>query len=855
MEDTDAQPSFHGRLQTLIALVLFGAALYVLRRELAHYHYADLVAAIRAIGTQRLGLAVALTAINYIALTGYDAWALRVIGQYLAYPRIALASFVAYVFSHNVGLSFLGGGAVRFRLYSSWGLGADQIASVLALNVLTFWLGFLLLLGVTLVVAPPLVPPGAWLPTQAGPAAGLVCIAIVLAYLALVVARRTSFTIRGREFTLPTPAMACIQVVLSATDWLLAAAVLYPLLPLGEISFAHFTGIFLVAQIAGLASQVPAGVGVFESVMLLFVGTDATRAAVLGGLVAYRVIYYLLPFAAGVVLLAGHEAARRTHVLRRVGRTLDRIAPAIVPQALAFMTFAAGAVLLFSGATPALASRLGFLGDLIGLPIIEMSHFTGSLVGVGLLLLARGLQLRLDAAYVLTGVLLVTGIAASLLKGFDYEEALVLAGALAMLVPCRRHFYRRASLLSEPFTGPWLAAVALVVIGAGWLMMLSFKHVEYEHYLWWQFELSAGAPRALRAAAGVLGALAAYGAARLLHPAAPEPHAPNPEEQEAVRAIVAASPNTAAHLALLGDKLFLLNEARSAFVMYGLEGRSWIAMGDPIGPADAGRELAWEFYEQADRHAAWPVFYEVSQHMLPLYLDLGLALLKLGEEARVFLPDFSLEGGSRKNLRHAHNRVERSECSMEIVPPAGVPALIPELRRISDAWLESKKTREKGFSLGSFQPEYLQRLPVAVVREKDRIVAFANLWLGAPQTEMSVDLMRQTDDAPAGVMDYLFIQLMLWGKGQGYQWFNFGMAPLSGFEQRSLAPLWNKVGAFVFRHGDAFYNFQGLRQYKEKFRPDWAPRYLASPGGLALPGVLTGIATLVSRGLSGMVAR
>jgi phosphatidylglycerol lysyltransferase len=855
MEDTDAQPSSHGRLQALIALVLFGAALYVLRRELAHYHYADLVAAIRAIGAHRLALAVALTAINYVALTGYDAWALRVIGQYLAYPRIALASFVAYVFSHNVGLSFLGGGAVRFRLYSSWGLGTDQIASVLALNAITFWLGFLLLLGLTLVIAPPAVPPGAWVPTSAGPAAGMVCIGIVIGYLALVFTRRSSFTIRGREFTLPTPAMACIQVTLSATDWLLAAAVLYPLLPLGETSFAHFTGIFLVAQIAGLASQVPAGVGVFESVMLLFIGTETTRAAVLGGLVAYRVIYYLLPFVAGVMLLAGHEAARRTHVLRRVGRTLDRIAPAIVPQALAFMTFAAGAVLLFSGATPALESRLGFLGDLIGLPIIEMSHFTGSLVGVGLLLLARGLQLRLDAAYVLTGVLLIVGIVASLLKGFDYEEALVLAGALAMLLPCRRHFYRRASLLSEPFSGAWLAAVALVVIGAGWLMLLSFKHVEYEPYLWWQFELWAGAPRALRASAGVLGVLAAYGAARLLYPAAPEPHPPSPEEADAVREIVAASPNTAAHLALLHDKLFLLNEARTAFVMYGLEGRSWIAMGDPVGPLAAGRELAWEFYEQADRHAAWPVFYEVSQNMLPLYLDLGLALLKLGEEARVFLPGFSLEGGARKNLRHAHNRVERCDCTLEIVPPAGVPALIPDLRRISDAWLESKKTREKGFSLGSFRMDYLLQLPIAVVREKGRIVAFANLWLGAPQTELSVDLMRQTDDAPAGVMDYLFIELMLWGKSQGYQWFNFGMAPLSGFEQRSLQPLWNKLGHFVFRHGDAFYNFQGLRQYKEKFDPQWTTRYLASPGGVALPVILANVASVVSRGLTGVVAK
>jgi phosphatidylglycerol lysyltransferase len=104
-------------------------------------------------------------------------------------------------------------------------------------------------------------------------------------------------------------------------------------------------------------------------------------------------------------------------------------------------------------------------------------------------------------------------------------------------------------------------------------------------------------------------------------------------------------------------------------------------------------------------------------------------------------------------------------------------------------------------------------------------------------------------------MDYLFTDLMCWGRAQGYQWFNLGMAPLSGFEQRTLAPLWNKVGAFVFRYGDAFYNFQGLRQYKEKFDPLWTTRYLASPGGVALPVILANVASLVSRGLAGVVTK
>jgi phosphatidylglycerol lysyltransferase len=115
--------------------------------------------------------------------------------------------------------------------------------------------------------------------------------------------------------------------------------------------------------------------------------------------------------------------------------------------------------------------------------------------------------------------------------------------------------------------------------------------------------------------------------------------------------------------------------------------------------------------------------------------------------------------------------------------------------------------------------------------------------------------MRNTPDAPNGTMDYLFIHLMLWGKANGYHWFNFGMAPLAGLSDKSLASLWNRIGGFLFKHVENFYNFQGLRQYKEKFQPQWRPRYLASPTTLSLPVVLTNIATLTSGGMKGIVAK
>jgi len=144
---------------------------------------------------------------------------------------------------------------------------------------------------------------------------------------------------------------------------------------------------------------------------------------------------------------------------------------------------------------------------------------------------------------------------------------------------------------------------------------------------------------------------------------------------------------------------------------------------------------------------------------------------------------------------------------------------------------------------------------MGIVRKQEKILAFANILQGVGKEELSIDLMRYLPEAPNGIMDYLFIELMLWGKREGYQWFNMGMAPLSGMEDRALAPLWNRVGSFIFRHGEHFYNFQGLREYKEKFNPLWEPKYLASPGGLALPRVLINIASLISGGVKGVVSK
>jgi phosphatidylglycerol lysyltransferase len=831
----------------LLGLVLFGAALFWLHHLLGQYHWADVLHAVNAISAHKLVRAAAFSVLGYTCLTLYDALAVHFVGARVPYPRLALISFMAYAIGHNVGLNMLSGGAIRYRAYSALGLKASQIATIIAFGTLTFGLGASVLLGLSLVsqagMSGSILHVHTWFSVLMGSA----LLVAVLFYLWLVCTRHAPLRIRKLEIPVPKPRVAFSQIGVGCADLLCAAAVLYMLLPNHTISFVAFAGVFLIAIAAGVVSNVPGGIGIFESVLfLLLPGVPQER--LLGALIAYRFIYYFAPFGIALALLGIHELwVHRGPVVRFIHLARTFLV-ALTPQAIAIAVFLAGAVLLFSGATPGLGNRIALLRDVVPLSVLEFSHLLGSAVGVGLLILAHGLYKRLNTAWWLTIYLLCAGILVSLLKGFDFEEAIVLAVVVGLLVSARQRFKRRASLIEQHYSGPWIVALCLVLITAGWLVVFAYRHVPYDNELWWQFAFHASAPRSLRASLLAVIIASAYGLWRVLRPAPPPFAAPSETDLSRVAELVQQSEDTTANLALLGDKNLKFNAERTACIMFQTSGSSWVAMGDPIGPAELGEALAWQFLEDCDAMAVSPVFYQVTPEHLPLYIDLGLTLSKLGEEARVPLASFALEGPARADLRQAHRRALRDGAVFEMVGRGDVAGLLPELRGVSDAWLAEKNTAEKRFSLGFFNERYLSHFDIAVVRRAGAIVAFANLWRGG-QNELSVDLMRYTEAAPKGVMDFMLIECMLWGRLQKCKWFNLGMAPLSGLEEHALAPAWHKIGRMVTRYGEMFYSFEGLRRFKDKFDPVWRPRYLAAPDGLAMAGALLDVTALISGGV------
>ena len=839
----------------LASLLVFTVVALVLRRELAHLHTREILEELRQTPRLHVVIAFGFTAASYWLLGFYDFLGLRYIGKAVAYPRVLMTSFIANAFGHNLGLAAFTGGAVRFRMYASAGLTAIDVATVQGFCSLTIGIGLATLGGLSLTLEPTHTAAVLHLHPRWAMLVGIMLLSGVGAYATWCILGRTPIEIRGWALRAPRPTLGFAQIILGMCDLSCSTAVLWWLLPpQADMGFLTFVGAYAAAVTAGIVSHVPGGLGVFETV-IVFALPDVPVSSLLGSMLIYRAVYYLAPLMVATLLFGIKELSAQRGPLARAHALASLYIAPVVPQVAGTLTFLAGFILLVSGATPGMDARLTVLRNIVPLAILELSHLAGSVIGLGLLVLSRALFRRVHAAYHISFWLLTAGIAASLLKGLDFEEATVLALVLAVLVLGRRAFYRPTSILDERFTPIWAVSIAGVIATAIWLSFLAFRHIEFSNDLWWTFAMDANAPRILRATFLVVVLATAYLLLNVLQPARPEPGVADAKDLEHARRIIASSDLTVANAALSGDKRLLFSDAGDAFIMYQVAGRSWIALGDPIGPAARAEDLVWRFRELSDHHGGRTVFYQASADCLPLYIDLGLAALKIGEEARVLLPDFSLEGAARADLRQAWRRAERDGASFEVIPPERIGEVMPDLRRISDSWLTRKSVAEKRFSVGAFSEAYMSNFATVLVRSDGNISAFANLWNTDSKEELSVDLMRFGPDAPRGAMDYMFIELMLWGRTQGYRWFNLGMAPLAGLENHPLAPAWHRVGNFVFRQGEHFYNFDGLRRYKAKFDPAWVPKYLVAPGGIALPRILIDVSVLISGGMKELFAR
>lgn len=853
--DTLPPPSLLKRhaksIAAIAALIVFAAVGYAVYRLTEEVTYADVLRALTSTNSSSIALAVLFTGLSFVTLCFYDLNALAHIGRKRPWPEVALTAFSAYAVGNVAGFGALSGGAIRYRAYVRAGLSPDEIGRIIAFVTVSFSVGLALLTTGSLIpmageIAPLLGISSATLAT----ASTIILLSIVLL---LGIASRNGLTIAGRTLHLPDTGTLSRQFLVTVLDVAFSASVLYALLPAeAHISWPAFFAVYAVAIGIGIVSHVPAGLGVFEAVILAALGAQVPSDALLASLVAYRAIYYVLPLVIAILVVTASELRQLSSspLATGVARTAGRLAPTLL-SALAFVL---GAILVLSSVTPTPSDNLDLLAGFLPLPVVEGAHFLASILGLMLVILARGLAQRLDGAWWGALFIALLALVLSLAKAVAVYEAALLAILVIGLIPSRRLFHRKASL-GRTLTSSWLLAVAVLIGGAAIVLLFVYRDVEYSHALWWQFAFDAEAPRSLRAMLGLTVVAMGVCLFSLMRPAAPAIRPASEEELAEAVAILDRHDVADANLVRTGDKSVMISPDGEAFLMYGRQGRSLIAFLDPVGPKASRDELVWQFVETARASGCRAVFYQASPAILPVIADAGMKAFKLGEMAVVDLELFDLKGGKWSGLRQAAAKGERDGLTFEIIPTEKVADILDDLRHISDAWLDHHRAKEKGFSLGAFTETYMTAQPVAILRHEGRIVAFADILLTDTREEASIDLMRFAPDAPKGAMDFLFVRLMTTLRDQGYRHFNLGMAPLSGLSRREVAPVWDRVANTFYEHGERYYNFKGLRAFKSKFHPDWQPRYLAVAGGLNPVLALLDATLLISGGLKGVVKK
>ena len=617
----------HGPAVFGVALLV--GAVYVVQKEFRHLSVADIREAMAALPASAMWIAAGLTVVAYLVLTIYDKLGAIYAGRQVSWPKTMLASFCGYSLAHNLGFAAVSGAAVRYRLYSAWGLTPLEIAKVVGFTSLTFGLGGMALGGLVLLVEPEVVPWfGEHLPLWALRLLTVPLWGIVVGYIVL-----SLFVRRVRVFKydidLPGPRMALAQTAIATVDVAATAAIFYALLPPAEgLTFLRFVGVYLAAYAAGIAAHVPGGLGVFDGAIMLGLAPYMPAAEVVGALLVFRLYYYIVPLFVAGFLFVGFELGQRRGVLTRV-TALGRGTESLEVPAMASLVALAGALLLFMGALPVRGTAVEAWA---GATAAIASHFAASVVGSLLLVMAYGLIRRLSIAWAGALLLLLNAAAIAWLRGESWwlwGSLLVLAALLAAL---RSAFYRDARLTREPLSDQALVPLVAVAVCGISLALVAYSGGRFSEESWWEVVLSRDAPSSLRFTVGLTGVLLLVAMARLLRPARLGVVGWDDAARRRLRSLGALAP-AQADGAVFGEK----ERAGFAFLK---RDRIWLALGDPAGERQDAISAIWRFRDVCERAGVDAAFWRVGPDLLRVYEDIGLTAVPLaapGEEAKLFL--------------------------------------------------------------------------------------------------------------------------------------------------------------------------------------------------------------------------
>lgn len=581
---------------------------------------------------------------------------------------------------------------------------------------------------------------------------------------------------------------------------------------------------FLISTIISNLSLIPGGIGIFELISLSifnFFGIDLETSILV--LISYRLFYYLIPWIISMIFLSLNFMKNKKI---KISNEKKRILNFIGINSLSALIFFAGLSLIFNTTMYGLIDEFKFL------------HIT---IGTFLLILSGGIWHKVISSYYITSFLLILGSILVIIKNFNVFDSLILIIIALVLRSAKDCFYRHSALVTlKDFL---ISLLKVSILATLYIILYNLinnnafnsnnlivnnNHLIADDLFMFIFVIISSAFL-----------LALVSIKKNVFEKITDDDLNKLEDF-----LQKYEGNSMTHLLFLKDKRLFYAVDNQVLIGFRACKDRLIALGDPIGNPNLFNEAINEFRLYAHKLDMTPVFYEINEENLPIYHENGFNFLKLGEEAIVDIENFSLVGKKWQDLRTIKNKMSRGEIEFELLTPPISPDIMNRLKEISDEWLGDRK--EKEFSLGKFDEEYINLAPVGIVKKDGDIIAFVTIMPTYSDHTISIDLMRLIQNPPNGTMDALFVGVIDWAIANGYKKFILGKAPLSNVGLNQFSTTKEKIVKYIYNYGNKLYSFKGLRKYKEKYHPEWKGIYLAYPKNSNLSLIVINLTKMIS---------
>jgi phosphatidylglycerol lysyltransferase len=599
-------------------------------------------------------------------------------------------------------------------------------------------------------------------------------------------------------------------------------------MPVGEISYFVLLRVFLVSQLLGIISQVPGGMGVFETAISKLLPNSASNPGVIGGLLAYRVIFYFFPLLIALALLCAFEIMAFTKKFNGNAKIFGKTISSVVIRVIALSSFFAGMIVMFSTSVPFDAVRLKFVINFLPSWFADLSHFLLSITAIGLLFVSKTLLFRVKNAWSAACILISFTIVLVFVVGESPLVILCLIVLLIALLFSKKYFYRNTSILNTAFSAWWFSAIVGVFSLPTWI---GFFVNRQDIFSWVHLDVflknilsTTDAARFLRASLGVGIIIFLVVLEQISRNFFKKPVSFTKRD---IKDIVDSSNYTYSFNAFASDKSYIVNDEKNAFIMYAKSKGSWIALGDPVGKSEGKNELLWKFKEIVDNASAKPAFIGVDYKYVQIYDDIGLDTFNIGQEARVSLITFD-KGDSRFGYFYRlEKEIEDAGFKYQIMNAGQFGQYREIFAKINEEWGKNINYFERNFMPGKYDESYMSDMDFGVLEKAGKIYAFSVIIKTKNKCELSSEIVRYIK-CGYNVFAYIVFKNILWAKENGYDWFNLGFA-----HSPSVNSVNNVIGvmrhfAKMFMFAEHFdYNLVFLREFKNKFYPVWHNRYIA----------------------------